>query len=197
MKHTNKEGRGPGSRLGYWAAMGVVALVAVLSVSPAQAQIPAVDVGACGPMDVVFIIDTTGSMGDAIDNIKNDLGGAGGIIPTIQTASDNDEQLGLVVVNGSSQRMYDSAQVYDCVVIDPNLPQPPHQFNFVGDCIIVLQEWGIHLTQVTPRCSMRPRGGLPARSARVRGALRHRRGLSRLSGRAALAGRVPLPQLWA
>ncbi len=35
---------------------------------------------------------------------------------------------------------------------------------------------------------MRPRGGLPARSARVRGALRHRRGLSRLSGRAALAG---------
>ena len=39
--------------------------------------------------------------------------------------------------------------------------------------------WGIHLTQVTPRCSMRPRGGLPARSARVRGALRHRRGLSR------------------
>ncbi len=67
------------------------------------------------------------------------------------------------------------------------------------DLVITLEngQWGIHLTQVTPRCSMRPRGGLPARSARVRGALRHRRGLSRLSGRAALAGRVPLPQLWA
>ncbi len=36
---------------------------------------------------------------------------------------------------------------------------------------------GIHLTQVTPRCSMRLRGGLSTRPARVRGTLRQRRGL--------------------
>ena len=53
-------------------------------------------------------------------------------------------------------------------------------------------DWGIHLTQVTPRCSMRPRGGLSTRPARVRGTLRQRRGLSRLSVRVALAGGFPL-----
>ena len=52
--------------------------------------------------------------------------------------------------------------------------------------------WGIHLTQVTPRCSMRLRGGLSTRPARVRGTLRQRRGLSRLSVRVALAGGFPL-----
>ena len=30
---------------------------------------------------------------------------------------------------------------------------------------IFYQKWGIHLTQVTPRCSMWLRGGLPARFA--------------------------------
>ena len=53
-------------------------------------------------------------------------------------------------------------------------------------------KWGIHLTQVTPRCSMRLRGGLSTRPARVRGTLRQRRGLSRLSVRVALAGGFPL-----
>ena len=52
--------------------------------------------------------------------------------------------------------------------------------------------WGIHLTQVTPRCSMRPCGGLSTRPARVRGMLRQRRDLSRLSVRVALAGGFPL-----
>ncbi len=51
---------------------------------------------------------------------------------------------------------------------------------------------GIHLTQVTPRCSMCLRGGLSTRPARVRGTLRQRRGLSRLSVRVALAGGFPL-----
>ena len=53
-------------------------------------------------------------------------------------------------------------------------------------------KWGIHLTQVTPRCSMRLRGGLSTRPARVLGTLRQRRGLSRLSVRVALAGGFPL-----
>ncbi len=53
-------------------------------------------------------------------------------------------------------------------------------------------EWGIHFTQVTPRCSMCLRGGLSTRPARVRGTLRQRRGLSRLSVRVALAGGFPL-----
>ena len=60
----------------------------------------------------------------------------------------------------------------------------------IGDPIEV--NWGIHLTQVTPRCSMRPCGGLSTRPARVRGMLRQRRGLSRLSVRVALAGGFPL-----
>ncbi len=51
---------------------------------------------------------------------------------------------------------------------------------------------GVHFTQVTPRCSMSLRGGLSTRPARVRGTLRQRRGLSRLSVRVALAGGFPL-----
>ena len=53
-------------------------------------------------------------------------------------------------------------------------------------------ELGIHFTQVIPRCSMCLRGGLSTRPARVRGTLRQRRGLSRLSVRVALAGGFPL-----
>src|SRR5205814_6685335 len=47
----------------------------------------------CGPMDVVFVVDVTGSMGGAIDNVKKDLPG---IITQIQTASGGDFRLGLV-----------------------------------------------------------------------------------------------------
>ena len=53
-------------------------------------------------------------------------------------------------------------------------------------------KWGIHLTQVAPRCSMRARGGLPTRLDRVRGAVRDRGGLSGLPVRVALAGQFPL-----
>jgi transposase-like protein len=58
-----------------------------------------------------------------------------------------------------------------------------------------LAKWGIHLTQVTPRCSMRRCGGLPARSGGVRGSLRNRGGLPRLPDAAALARRIPLSGL--
>ena len=56
-------------------------------------------------------------------------------------------------------------------------------------------KWGIHLTQVTPRCSMRRYGGLSARSGGVRGPLRDRGGLPRLPDAAALARRLSLSGL--
>lgn len=49
--------------------------------------------GACGCMDVVFVVDDTGSMGPAIDNIKT---GLATIVGTAQTASGNDLFSGLV-----------------------------------------------------------------------------------------------------
>lgn len=66
---------------------------------------------------------------------------------------------------------------------------------FVTACLTNNFEWGIHVTQVTPRCSMRRCGGLSARSGRVRGALFDRGGVPRLPGEAALARRVSLPGL--
>ncbi len=47
----------------------------------------------CGPMDVVFVIDTTGSMGGAIDNVKAE---SANLISDIDDASEGDFQLGLV-----------------------------------------------------------------------------------------------------
>ncbi len=56
---------------------------------------------------------------------------------------------------------------------------------------------GIHLTQVTPRCSVGPGGGLPARPTRIRVSLCERGGLPRLSVRLALARGFPLSKVWA
>jgi hypothetical protein len=47
----------------------------------------------CGPMDVVFIIDDTGSMGGALGNVKTEIEN---LIADIDTASDGDFQLGLL-----------------------------------------------------------------------------------------------------
>lgn len=49
--------------------------------------------GVCGCMDVVFVVDDTGSMGPAIDNVK---AGLASIIGTAQIASDSDLKMGLV-----------------------------------------------------------------------------------------------------
>ena len=54
----------------------------------------------------------------------------------------------------------------------------------------------IYLTQVAPTYSVRPRGGLSAGSRGVRAAIRDRRGLSRVSGAAPVAGGVSVPALW-
>ena len=60
-----------------------------------------------------------------------------------------------------------------------------------------IRELGIHLTQVTPRCSVGPGGGLPARPTRIRVSLCERGGLPRLSVRLALARGFPLSKVWA
>jgi uncharacterized protein YegL len=62
-------------------------LALVLPAMPLFAQ------GVCGPMDVVFVVDTTGSMGGAIDSVKTDLNT---IVNQISDASGGDFQLGLV-----------------------------------------------------------------------------------------------------
>src|SRR5712692_738119 len=54
----------------------------------------------------------------------------------------------------------------------------------------------IYFTQVTPRYSVRPRGGLSAGSRRIRATVRDRGGVPGVSGAAALAGRVSMPALW-
>jgi hypothetical protein len=93
-------------------------------------------------MDVVFIIDTTGSMGGAIQSIKDGLSDdPGGIIPAILNASgengipDPEARLGLVVVNGFQHVTFDSTE-YDCAIAS----EDPHN---VGDCIIVLRDLGL------------------------------------------------------
>jgi hypothetical protein len=63
---------------------------------------------------------------------------------------------------------------------------------------IFLVKWGIHLTQVTPRCSMAVYGGLPAKSGRIRSPLLERRGLPGVPGPATMAERLPLSSVrWA
>ena len=134
-------GRGSGGTA--WSVVVVVAVALSLAATPIQAQIPQVDRGACGPMDVVFVVDTTGSMGGAISNIIAD---STTIIDTILIASDDDAQLGLVVVNGlaphgSSQGDVEfDGQVYDCFIEGGGLDPSQYPGGFVGDCIIVLQD---------------------------------------------------------
>ena len=47
----------------------------------------------CGPMDVVFVIDNTGGMGDALSSGQT---GMDSIISQIQTASNGDYRLGVI-----------------------------------------------------------------------------------------------------
>ncbi len=86
--------------------------------------------------------------------------------------------------------------VIKSTAIDPSLIDADGVYRKTGPARVFSREndakFGIHFTQVTPRCSMCLRGGLSTRPARVRGMLRQRRGLSRLSVRVALAGGFPL-----
>jgi hypothetical protein len=69
-------------------ALGVVAAVSLAAVlaAPAQAQ-------TCGPMDVTFIIDETGSMTDVIQQVQTQVGK---IADAVQVASGGDFQFALV-----------------------------------------------------------------------------------------------------
>ncbi|MDF2181751.1 vWA domain-containing protein [Neptuniibacter sp. CAU 1671] len=66
------------------------ALVAGAGFAP---SVSAVEYGACGPMDVVFLIDDSGSMGSVIDSIKASFSS---FITEIDNASGGDYQLALV-----------------------------------------------------------------------------------------------------
>ncbi len=66
------------------------ALVAGAGFAP---SVSAVEYGACGPMDVVFLIDDSGSMGSVIDSIKASFSG---FITEIDNASGGDYQMALV-----------------------------------------------------------------------------------------------------
>ena len=65
---------------------GIVLAVAMIAV-------PGWAAGVCGPMDVVFVIDTTGSMGGSIEGVKS---GLTDILAQISTQSGGDFRVGLV-----------------------------------------------------------------------------------------------------
>ena len=69
----------------------MVALMIFMGVTMNAA--PAQSYGICGPMDIVFVVDDTGSMSGALDNVK---AGLGEIIAAVQDASGNDYRLALV-----------------------------------------------------------------------------------------------------
>lgn len=99
-----KKTRSPGlrNRAFALAAAWLVAFGAFSGGTQAQAGEPCND---CGPLDVVFIVDDTGSMGGAIAGIQ---AGIASIIEQIKCASDDDYQLGLITHS-------------DCVQIDVQL----------------------------------------------------------------------------
>jgi hypothetical protein len=74
----------------------LVAITASLCLAdplPAHRTAISAQAPACGPMDVAFVVDDTGSMGSAINNVK---AGLTPIINSIQTASGGDYRLALV-----------------------------------------------------------------------------------------------------
>ncbi len=83
---------------------------------------------------------------------------------------------------------------YDKLFVDRELEGVAVAFNHA---LFKLLKLGIHLTQVTPRCSVGLGGGLPARPTRIRVSLCERGGLPRLSVRLALARGFPLSKVWA
>ena len=68
--------------------------ISVASSIPTTTVAPlAVEWGQCGPIDLVIVLDDTGSMGGAIDNIKAELPN---IITTANTASGGDLRMGYI-----------------------------------------------------------------------------------------------------
>ena len=80
--------------------MTAVALALVLALAETSVGRAAVPPGGCGPIDVAFVVDDTGSMGDTLDNIKSEFSN---VISTIQSASGNDYRLALVTFDDQVQ----------------------------------------------------------------------------------------------
>ena len=79
---------------------------------------PCPAVGNCGPMDLVFVIDTTGSMGSAIDNVKAELP----YIAALATAaSGGDLRLGLVTFGDQVHTTYGLTNNIPAVLASINL----------------------------------------------------------------------------
>ena len=85
----------------------VLSSVLVASVVAGSAIRPAYSAGECGPIDLAILLDTTGSMGGAISNIKADLPG---IVSQAQTASGSDLKLGYITFG---QEDFVTGTVYD------------------------------------------------------------------------------------
>ncbi|WP_053715881.1 vWA domain-containing protein [Saccharothrix sp. NRRL B-16348] len=79
-------------RRGTLLAVAALTASAVQFTSPAVAA-PAPAASPCGPLDVAFVLDDTGSMGGAITNLKT---GINAIVNDVVTASGGDYRLGLV-----------------------------------------------------------------------------------------------------
>ena len=67
--------------------------IVVFSLLAVSVMAPAPLLAQCGPLDVVFVVDTTGSMGGALENVKAELPT---IIAQIDTASSGNFRIGLV-----------------------------------------------------------------------------------------------------
>ena len=90
----------------------IVAVAAILVMAIGMLSVTRADRAAaqpCGPMDVVFAIDTTGSMGGALGNVQTE---AASLIAGINTASGGDFQLGLLTFE-SNNIGQDSVVVHD------------------------------------------------------------------------------------
>lgn len=76
-------------KLGAAFVVGLAAVTAVYSVAPAEGA----KKGSCSPLDLAFVLDNTGSMGGAIDNIKK---GLNKIVNEANTVSGGNVRYGLV-----------------------------------------------------------------------------------------------------
>jgi hypothetical protein len=74
-------------------AIAPAALLLVATLGSAASAAPEGQVPDCGPMDVIFVVDDTGSMQPAIDNVKSEVGA---LISAVEDSSNHDFQMGLV-----------------------------------------------------------------------------------------------------
>ena len=82
---------------------GAVWMAAVNVAASASTGGPGTTQHLCGPMDVVFVLDSTGSMGSALGSVQS---GLTSIISQIQSASGGDYRLGLI-------KFYNDVEVLD------------------------------------------------------------------------------------